>query len=53
MTGQGDADSQYSLGLCYEEGIGVEADLGEARDWYARAAAQGDPQAKKALKRLK
>lgn len=50
---QGDADSQYLVGLCYEEGMGVEQDLSEARDWYERAADQGNKSAKKALKKLK
>ena len=38
---QGDVDAQYLLGMCYEEGLGVQADRGEAYEWYARAAAQG------------
>ena len=50
---QGDYDAQYSVGVCYEEGIGVEADINSAYDWYSRAAAQGHSGAKKAMKRLK
>ena len=49
---QGDADSQYSLGVCYEEGLGVNVDLDEAKDWYSRASAQGHRGAKKALKKI-
>ncbi len=45
-------DAQYSLGMCYEEGLGVDVDLEEARDWYARAAEQGHKAAKKACKKL-
>ena len=50
---QGDSDSQYCLGRCYEDGIGVDVDLNEAREWYARAAQQGNKDSKRALKRLK
>ena len=49
---QGDMDAQYSLCMCYEEGLGVDVDLEEARDWYARAAEQGHKAAKKACKKL-
>lgn len=48
---QGDADAQYAVGVCYEDGIGVEADLEEAREWYARSAKQGNKEAKKHLKK--
>lgn len=34
------AGAQYNMGVCYEEGIGFEADLTEARVWYERAAEQ-------------
>lgn len=37
---QGHAGAQYNMGVCYEEGIGFEADLTEARVWYERAAEQ-------------
>ena len=40
------------MGICYEEGLGVDIDLEEARDWYARAAEQGHKAAKKAYKKL-
>jgi TPR repeat protein len=35
---RGHSGSQYQLGQCYELGIAVEADLDEAKRWYARAA---------------
>lgn len=39
----GDLPSQYIVASYYEHGYGVVTpDLGEARLWYARAAAQGD-----------
>ena len=31
----------YSLGLCYEKGMGVEKDLTYARSYYEKAAALG------------
>jgi TPR repeat protein len=33
----------------YSQGFGVTADPGQARAWYARAAAHGDTDAKKWL----
>jgi len=45
----GDAESQYIIGRYYEEGIGVEKDLNEAKKWYTKAAAQGHFNAKKAM----
>jgi TPR repeat protein len=38
---QGNADAQYGLGCCYEEGHGVDKDLSEALRWYGKAAEQG------------
>ena len=37
----GDADAQYSLGLCYANGGGVPQDFEQAATWYRKAAAQG------------
>jgi centrosomal protein CEP104 len=45
----GDADAQYNLGCCFDEGRGVAADHAQAAHWYDKAAAQGDPDAKFAL----
>jgi TPR repeat protein len=36
----GDAESQYSLGLCYERGTGVTGNITEACKWYEEAASQ-------------
>lgn len=41
----GDADAQFDLGQAYKLGRGVDVDLGTAEQWYAKAAAQGHPQA--------
>ena len=45
--------TQYNLGLCYEEGEGVNKDLNKAIMWYSKAAQQGYKDAKKALLRLR
>ena len=50
---QGDADAQCNLGMCYEDGDGVEKDLQKAIEWYTKAANQGNTNAKQALARLK
>ena len=41
----GDAKAQFSLGLCYYKGIGLEKDGGKAIDWWVKAAAQGHAKA--------
>ena len=38
---QGHAEAQYYIGLCYEDGKGVEADKSEAAKWYKQAAENG------------
>ena len=50
---QGDAEAQFSLGYCYENGLGVTKSIVNAKKWYKKAAAQGDDNAKEALKKLK
>ncbi|MCC8100144.1 MAG: cell envelope integrity protein TolA, partial [Clostridiales bacterium] len=37
----GDADAQYNLGVCYNNGIGVTEDKAKAADWWEQAARQG------------
>ncbi len=39
------ASSEYGVGLAYDKGWGVKKDLKQARIWYARAAAAGNPHA--------
>lgn len=41
-----DAKSQVTLGYCYYNGIGIEANLKQAIHWYQKAVAQGDSGAK-------
>ena len=42
MAEQGDARAQFYFGLLYENGDGVPLDYAKARQWYEKAAAQGD-----------
>lgn len=49
---QGDARAQCYLGICYEYGEGVTQNKTEAARLFRLAAAQGDENAKKALKEL-
>ena len=41
--------AQYELGQLYFSGLGVAKDNGKAREWYERAAANGNCDAKQAL----
>ena len=36
-----DVNAQFDLGLCYANGYGVEQDLGQAVEWFEKAAGQG------------
>ena len=46
---QGDALSQYALGLMYYGGLGVTNDYKEAVKWYRKAAEQGNADAQSSL----
>jgi len=46
---QGDVDAQYSLGVRYHEGQGVNQDCAQAAYWWRRAAEQGYANAQYAL----
>ena len=41
----GDADAQYSLGVCYKRGAGVSEDEKEAVKWFTKAAEQRNAKA--------
>ena len=45
------APTDTLLGKRYEKGDGVLQDYGKAREWYEKAAAKGDADAKKKLGR--
>jgi hypothetical protein len=38
---RGDAEAQYRLGSCYQEGFGVQQDDAEAAKWHRKATEQG------------
>jgi hypothetical protein len=42
---QGDAEAQFNLGFCYDDGRGVAKDYVEAVKWYRKAAVQGHAEA--------
>ena len=46
---QGDPKSQCTLGVCYLNGRGVQADYSEAAAWFQKAAAGGIPEAMREL----
>lgn len=48
----GDITAQYWLGFCYENGIGAQADLAQAKKWYTESAARGDAIAQPAIDAL-
>ena len=50
---QGDADSQYNLGLCYATGHGIEQDYTKAVYWLRESAEQGHKTAQHNLVELK
>ncbi|KAJ3069874.1 hypothetical protein HDU98_007067 [Podochytrium sp. JEL0797] len=45
--------AEYAVGYYSEHGVGVRADVDEARRWYMRAAAQNNKRAVQRLKELK
>lgn len=49
---QNDARALFNLGALYYSGIDVPKDIGKAREYFAKAAAQGDEAAKEALQKL-
>ena len=50
---QGHVEAQFNLGICYEDGDGVEWSYTEAMKWYSKAATQGHEEAKYLLDILK
>jgi TPR repeat protein len=50
---QGEAKSQFTLGMIYEKGKGVKKDVAEAAKWYGKAAKQGNADAVHKLHKLK
>ena len=52
LASRGDAYGQLRMGERYRDGDGVEKDLVKARDYFQKAAAQGNVQAAEMLKNL-
>ncbi|KAJ1557885.1 hypothetical protein HK405_014930 [Cladochytrium tenue] len=50
---KGLAKAEYAVGYYVEHGVGVRADVDDARRWYLRAAAQGNKRAQQRLKELR
>src|ERR1700704_2587369 len=48
-AGQGDACSQYNLGVMYDQGHGVQQNFSESFKWYSLAAKQGYAEAQRNL----
>ncbi|XP_003404618.1 death ligand signal enhancer isoform X1 [Loxodonta africana] len=48
----GDSQSRYHLGICYEKGLGVQRNLGEAVRCYQQSAALGNEPAQERLRTL-
>lgn len=48
----GDSQSRYHLGICYEKGLGVQRNLGEALRCYRQSAALGNEAAQERLQAL-
>lgn len=43
MAGDGDAQAMNNLGVLYDQGRGVEPDIGRAVHWFAQSANAGNP----------
>lgn len=44
-AGQDYAAAQFNLAVCYEQGVGVAKDVVKAREWFEKAAENGDARA--------
>ena len=49
---QGNVIAQNNVGYMYETGQGIAKDREKALEWYQKAAAQGDGEAKKKARKL-
>ena len=48
-AGQGNVEAQFMLGIMYQNGQGVAADINQLVKWVGKAAAQGNKDARQAL----
>jgi TPR repeat protein len=53
FANQGNVDAQNNLGVMYYSGEGVPRDPGKAKEWFSKAAAQGNEDAKANLEAMK
>jgi uncharacterized protein len=53
LANVGNAEAQVKLAMMYQDGVGVESDLGKSEFWFAKAQAQGNTQASAALHRIR
>lgn len=49
LADEGDPWAQFTLGLCYDNGRGVQQDFVEAAKWYRKAAHEGHTEAQYTL----
>ena len=49
LADRGSADAEYTLGVIYNQGLGVSQDYAAAAKWYRQAAEQGNPRAQNNL----
>ena len=47
------SEAQYTLGMCYKNGLGTCEDKDIAIQWFQKAAKQGHKEAKKMVKAMK
>jgi len=52
LAEQGDANAQYNLGVCFENGMHVTKDMTQAINWYRKAAERGNVDAECKLGQL-
>ena len=50
---QEDAEAQFRLGVCYDDGDGVPMNKSKAVEWYQKAAEQGYAKAQNSITRVK
>ena len=50
LAKEGDPEYQYSYGMCFKYGYGVQADKNKALYWFKKAADQGHRQAERVYK---
>lgn len=52
LAKEGNTDSMYMLGSCFERGVGVKRDYEKALFWYRKAASKGNPIANRKISKM-